>query len=145
MANNTWHSWYDDPEWPYWNDLYNAENYIRDYTYKWSKCRLVSKEKYGTIRYEAVFCPGMRYYNSFCIEMPFMSTNMSYADQKIVKKYYLGNKGESKIVLWRWYNSWLARKWLKFGWWTVKRAAKNAVKLYPQCKAEIEADLCWIL
>jgi hypothetical protein len=52
----TIHMWGDD--WPYWPDLENARIFIYKYVKRYSGCRLMSKEKYGTIRYEYVFPPG---------------------------------------------------------------------------------------
>lgn len=49
------HIWGDD--WPHWKELYEAQDFIYEHTYRWSRCRLSSKEKYGTIRYEYVFPP----------------------------------------------------------------------------------------
>ncbi len=50
-----YHEWGDD--WPYWNELYKAEQYIVKMVYRLSLCRLSSKEKYGTIRYEFLTTP----------------------------------------------------------------------------------------
>ena len=49
------HIWGDD--WPHWNDLYAAEDYIYKLVKLFTRCTLVSKEKYGTIRYEYIFPP----------------------------------------------------------------------------------------
>lgn len=49
------HIWGDD--WKWWKELYDAQQFIYKYTYRWSLCRLCSKEKYGTIRYEFMFPP----------------------------------------------------------------------------------------
>ncbi len=54
------HIWGD--AWPYWNELYQAEDYIQKYVYRYSRCRLSSKEKYGTIRYEFVTPPRWTWY-----------------------------------------------------------------------------------
>ncbi len=47
------HSWNDD--WPYWDDLYVAQDFIKDYVKDNSECHLCCKEKYGSIRYEQVW------------------------------------------------------------------------------------------
>lgn len=58
------HEWGDN--WPYWQELYEAEFYIRNYVYKHSLCRLSSKEKYGTIRYESLTPPKWAWYILDC-------------------------------------------------------------------------------
>lgn len=49
------HEWGDS--WEHWKELYKAENYISNFVYRWSRCILCSKEKYGSIRYEWMFPP----------------------------------------------------------------------------------------
>lgn len=60
-----YHEWNDN--WPYWPMLYKAENFISAFVRKTSPCFLVSKEKYGTVRYEWVFVKGVgaHYKNNF--------------------------------------------------------------------------------
>ncbi len=55
-----YHDWSDD--WPHWKELYAAEEYIGNYVYKYSRCRLSSKEKYGTLRYERIIPPRWCWY-----------------------------------------------------------------------------------
>jgi hypothetical protein len=56
--------WWGD-EWNGWNDLTKAHNYIHRFVRRWSGCYLMSKEKYGTIRYEHIFPPyGSMYYRN---------------------------------------------------------------------------------
>lgn len=60
------HDWGDDWFEQYGDDLYRAQRYIYDFTKRWSLCRLCSKEKYGTIRYEWIFPPyGGIYWNQW--------------------------------------------------------------------------------
>lgn len=46
------HSWGDD--WPHWPDLYKAQEYFRNLYERCTGKRPITKEKYGTIRYEWV-------------------------------------------------------------------------------------------
>ena len=58
-----YHEWGDEDF--DWNSLYEAQSYIFDYVYKYSRCRVITKEKYGTIRYEYIFPPyGTLFYRS---------------------------------------------------------------------------------
>ncbi len=139
-----YHTWGDD--WSHWDELYKAQSYLSKYVYKWSRCRLSCKEKYGTIRYEWMFPPGGRCFNVSSVRVPFVSKDISFTDDhKIIRKYYLGNKGNSRIILWRWVDSWFYRKWEQYGWYILIKAVKNACIKYPNVAAEILSDLIWDL
>ena len=59
------HSWGDDWFEKNGADFFEAQNYIYDFTYRWSRCRLSFKEKYGSTRYEWMFPPqGAIYYRN---------------------------------------------------------------------------------
>ena len=51
-TKDVYHEWGDD--WPYWKDLNEVMDYIWKYVFKRSRCSVIMKEKYGTIRYEWV-------------------------------------------------------------------------------------------
>jgi hypothetical protein len=51
----TYHVWGDD--WPYWDDLKDAEQYISEYVCSRTECGISMKEKYGTLRYEFIWVP----------------------------------------------------------------------------------------
>lgn len=104
------HCWGDEWFNKYGNDLYKAQNFIWDYVKRWSRCNLISKEKYGTIRYECLFPPYSRMYLN------------------------------TRLQRW-WVNeSWLHRKWARFGWYVCARAIKKAIKKWPHLEEELCCD-----
>lgn len=54
------HSWGDEWFEKYGPDLYKAEEFIQRYVKRHSLCTLVSKEKWGTLRYEWILPPPSR-------------------------------------------------------------------------------------
>ena len=50
------HMW-GDP-WPYWKELYSAQDEVVRTVRKYTRCNLISKEKWGCIRFEYMFPPG---------------------------------------------------------------------------------------
>lgn len=67
------HSWNDKWFEKYGDDLYKAQRYVTSQVKKYSACHLMSKEKFGTIRYEWIFPPGgglfyRHWYSRFWIE-----------------------------------------------------------------------------
>lgn len=48
------HTWNDD--WPHWAKLEKAERWINKFYRRMTGKYIISKEKYGTIRYELVYC-----------------------------------------------------------------------------------------
>ncbi len=126
------HSWYEEPPWPHWDELYEAENYIAAYVYKWSRCRLQSKEKWGTIRYEHIWPPCMGR-NGPIIQLPFPLFHkvIIHGDQE--HKY-------PRYVLF-WTSSWLYYKWMRWGDKMLGRAVREACIKFPNVAAEITEDL----
>lgn len=118
------HSWGDD--WPHWNELYTAERYIEDYVYKWSRCKLHSKEKWGMIRYSSINppCKGC----GFTISAPWTKV-VSWSEKPI------------HPILFMWSACWLYHQWKRFGNYIFGRAVRKACKLYPNVVKEITADL----
>lgn len=129
----TYHSYYDQPEWPYWNDLHKAQNFIIDYVYKKSWCRLCCKEKYGTIRYEYVLPPGShgKWLRRLRIKCPLWR-----------KKIVINGKVEyfTRWLLF-WDTSWLYYKWRNYGGKKLKEAVELACIKWPHIKEEIKGDL----
>lgn len=122
------HNWDDD--WPYWNELYAAQNYIIEYVYKHSFCTLWCKEKWGTLRYEHIFAP---WSTKLRIALPFWKRKITLGD----KTLYL-----NRWILF-WDTSWLYRKWCAYGAKQLRIAVKKACTLYPNVQKEIRADLKW--
>lgn len=48
-----WHEWGD--EWPYWGELDRAQEYFCSFYYKCTGKHPITKEKYGTIRFEYTY------------------------------------------------------------------------------------------
>lgn len=139
------HIWGDEWFEKHGNELYAAEEYICKYVKRWSGCILISKEKYGTLRYEWVFPPWTRRGQ---FSLPKWLITCSYVeeyrdDDRVVYglKYELGSGGKSPVIIWRWCDSWLYGKWCKFGEWTLTRAIKKAIIKFPNVKEEILDDL----
>lgn len=124
------HSWNDS--WPHWDELYEAERWIIAYVYKWSRCRLVSKEKWGILCYSYVFPPGNGNWK-LAIKLPW-------------DKYYTtsdGMKHSYTNYLFAWPNCWLYYKWMGFGDWILRRAVRKACIKFPNVVKEITCDLNW--
>lgn len=117
------HYWGDEWFEKYGNDLYEAERYIWRYVRKTTGCILISKEKYGTIRYERIMIPTW-FWRNLRFQVPFVYT-----------KY--GPK------LWFFELSWLGCKWRKLGCLALGRAVKKMIKKYPHLEKELTVDLDW--
>ncbi len=126
------HSWGDD--WPHWNELHEAEKFIGAYVYKWSRCRLQSKEKWGTLRYEHIWPPTYGS-NGPIIPLPFPL----FSKTLIIN----GKEEKFKRFLFFWTSSWLYYKWMKWGDKMLGRAVNKAYKKFPNVIKEIRADLLW--
>lgn len=105
------HNWGDD--WPYWNELYEAQNQIGATLRMLTLCRLICKEKYGSIRYEYILPPGGRLFYS--------------------SKYY-------KLQCW-WNRSILYRYWCHVGWKILVWIVLRKVKKQPYLKDELLEDI----
>lgn len=119
------HIWGDD--WPHWDDLYKAESYISAYVYKYSFCRLMSKEKYGTIRYEYVYPPFSR--KHWRIMVPYFRRHTSLGDFP----YYF----------FYWQTSVLYNAWRWWGYKMLGRAVRKACVKFPNVVKELTDDLEW--
>lgn len=119
------HIWGDD--WPYWDELYKAQTDIWNTVYRWTRCKILCKEKYGEIRYEHMFAPGSRA-NWACVHSPFTSH---------------AKWGDYKRILWMWQSSWFYHTWCWLGWkvlfWKICRILKEK----PYLKDELLADLSY--
>lgn len=122
-----YHDW--DDEWFEKNgdDLYKAQSFVHDYVYKWTRCRLISKEKYGTIRYEWMFAPGTSIRLGFQIILPLFTKETRW--------------GPMPIALFTWNTCWLVRKWNWWGWKTTWKAVQLAVKKWPHIEHELIEDI----
>lgn len=127
---DTMHSSGDD--WPHWNELYEAEDWISAYVYKYSRCKLQSKEKWGSLRYEYVWPLAYRQ-NGPIIHLPFPLFH------RIIKWH--GGEGKLPRYLFYWTNSWLYYKWMKWGNRMLKRAVEKACIKFPNVVTEITEDL----
>jgi len=122
------HCWNDN--WPHWKELYEAEEYIAGYVYKWSRCRLQSKEKWGQLRYEHIWPPSSRL-NGPIVQLPF----------PLFAKTIEGEKFPRYLIYWT--SSWLYYKWMRLGEIVLRRGVKKACKKFPNVVKEITADLNW--
>lgn len=104
------HEWGDG--WPYWDMLHKAHDQIERTFRRLTGCTLISKEKYGTLRYEYILGPG----HSLC----YYDWNVSK-----VKRAALAVSG--------W---WAVRCW-RILWWVIKYYAKK----YPNVKHELYEDI----
>lgn len=108
------HDWFDkDFD---FEELYKAEHWIAKQVKRLSGCYLLSKEKYGTIRYEHIVPPKG-------------------------SPYYLRGRINIGKYMWCWNTCWLYRKWEQFGWFVTKHVVFRAVKKWPHLKDELLEDL----
>ncbi len=128
------HCWGDEWFEKYGDDLYKAHNYISDFTYRWTRCRLCAKEKYGTIRYEWMFPPGGGVFYRYAIWTPWkISTTLTLGGEKHTFP-------PSQKLIWAWNESWLYRRWATFGWYVCGIAIKKAIKRWPYLEVELCSD-----
>lgn len=120
-----YHDWSDEDF--DWKGLNEAQDFIRKYVKTWSRCNVITKEKYGTIRYEWLFPPGGSVRYGFHIKLPYFTRSNKYMDN-------------IPIVLWRWQDSIIYRLWFKLGVYTLNKAVHKAVKKWPHLKDEILED-----
>ncbi len=136
------HTWGDG--WEGWNDLDEAESFIWDYVYKHSWCKLMVKEKYGTLRYSYIFPPKSAIYVRpwTCIRIPFLWKEYNTETKKF---YYTFDKTKWRqgYPIWRWCDSWLHHKWAAYGCKTLDKAIVLACRKWPQCREEIVSDWTW--
>ncbi len=127
----SYHEWGDS--WPHWDELYEAEHWIANYVYTHSLCRLQSKEKYGTIRYEHIWPPAKG--AGPIIKLPFPIFH-----KKII---FGGEIHKFPRYLLFWTSSWLYYKWRSWGDKMLGRAVKKACIKFPNVIKEITEDLNW--
>lgn len=139
----TYHIWGDD--WPYWDDLYEAKNFIVDHVYDKSWCRLCCKEKYGTIRYEFLFPPGGGMLSRYEIRVPFIKKSFDKEHYNKTKRIKFRTSFDLKgsWPIWRWCDSWFYRKWVSFGQRALMEAVRKASEKWPHITKEIRDDLEW--
>lgn len=127
------HTWGDD--WPHWDDLREAEHWIYTKTRHETKCHVIMKEKYGSLRYEHIIPPGGHLMmHKYAIKSPLWTT---VTRGKHTVRY--------KKVLWSWSTSWLYRKWVEWAWKVHIRNVKEAVHHWPHLKEELMDDLYYRL
>jgi hypothetical protein len=107
------HYWGD--EWKYWDLLYKVQADIDYYVFKYSRVRLISKEKYGTLRYEYLFAPPY----SVCYKYP---------------------KGWLNFLERLWRRSCMNRWQLRWACYLVKRRILHNASKYPEIALEILTD-----
>ncbi len=123
------HFWGDEWFEKYGDDLYYAQMDIIKYTKRWSRCQLLSKEKYGTIRYEHILPPG-----GHVVQLKYAI----WAPWKRKSKYI---KGGYRPLLFAWNQCWLYYKWQWFGAYICGKAIQKAVKKYPHLEVELCCDV----
>lgn len=119
----TFHTW--GSGWPHWEELNDAGDYIADYVYRHSWCRLSWKEKWGTLRYEEIYPPAYKNVGPI-ITLPFIKQTIDG------RKY--------PIYLLFWTSSWLYYKWRAYGVKQMRIAIDLACEKFPNVKAEIRED-----
>ena len=92
-------------------ELYKAQQWIVKWVNRLSGCYLMSKEKYGTIRWEHIIPPGSGLCN---LRTP-------------LRRWWVNR-------------SWLHKKWVRFGWWVTIQVIKKAIKKWPDLKSELVVD-----
>ena len=130
------HYWHDSWFEAYGDELYKAERYISDYVYTWSRCRLMSKEKYGTIRYEHIFPP----YGGYYVRPNWIDSFLSIFGKKTITYEVDGNTRSYTTQRYQWHETYLFRIWLRLGKAVLRKAIKNAVILFPNVAKEITED-----
>lgn len=119
----TSHIWGDG--WEYWQELDEALVYIQDYVYKYGRCRLSAKEKYGTLRYEYLYPAGITYWVSWYIPSPFLTKCQM---------------GSYRKCLWSFEGSIFYRLWRFYGKYILNKAINSAILKFPNVRKEILAD-----
>ncbi len=123
----SYHEWGDD--WEHWDKLYEAQNFVCDYVYKWTRCRVICKEKYGSIRWEYIVPPkGSPYFLRGVIRAPW----------KVRGKYI---KEPYHPTLWCWNMSRIYRLWQKLGRIAFAVALVRATGKYWQVQEELTCDV----
>lgn len=120
------HEWGDTFFQRFGKDLYKAEKYIHDYVKRYSLCNLISKEKWGTLRYEYIVPPGGHV--------------MCRVGLRGLFKRKMYNGTWDYPVIWAWNTSLVYRMWQIFGWKMVGRAIKKAAIRWPHLKDELYQD-----
>jgi hypothetical protein len=122
------HYWGDEWFEKYGDDLYEAGAWIATELYRRTRCHLIYKEKYGTLRYEYIIAPGgsvVSYRYPIC--SPFI-TRTPY--------------GNYRKILWAWNTSWIYRKWVQFGNKVLKQLIIHAATIkYPHLFIELTDDI----
>lgn len=125
ISDGPFHTWGNS--WPHWEELYKAEEWIYRYVKKYSLCILISKEKWGSLRYEWVFPPFAR--KQWRIKIPFLKKKTPYGDFP----YYL----------FYWQTSFIYNLWRWWGYKMLNRAVNKACIKFPNVVAELKDDLEW--
>jgi hypothetical protein len=120
------HCWGDD--WPHWNELYAAGDWIERYVYKHSLCKLHWKEKWGQLRYERILPPAYKN-NGPIVKLPF----------PLFYKTIAGKKFPRYLIYWT--ASKLYYMWMRLGERALKKAVKKASKKFPNVVKEIRANI----
>jgi len=119
------HFWGDS--WTHWEDLEKAETYIHNEVYRKTRCYLISKEKYGSIRYQYIVPPkGHACMRKYAVYAPWTRHT---------------RHGSYQPLLFCWNESWLYDKWQAWGWRQTRNAVYRAVLKWPHLKDELLSDL----
>lgn len=111
------HTYYDEPEWPYFGDVENAAHEIGKFCRKWGRMGVTqTKEKWGSCR---IYC--------------FFGW---YQLGEIIYPGYCWRKGWK--ILWKVYlPKWFVKLCIPYQIFTYRLAYKQAIKKYPHIKEEI--------
>lgn len=130
------HTWGDEWFDKYGIKLYAAERYLYKFVKYSTGCSLMSKEKYGTIRYEAIFPPYGAYYRHNNLIDRFLLLFGS----KIIRYSFNGKEFEIVKQRFTWTESFIYRLWFKLGRFSLGIAIKIACIKYPEVKEELLDD-----
>ena len=126
------HMWGDEWFEKYGDDLHAAEDWLHEELKRRTWCTLLSKEKYGTIRYEHVVAPKSSPY--------FISYEISTPLWFFPKKYEWGNLPRWR---WNWSESRICKYWEYRAWKVLWKLVREAVKKWPHLEVELMQDFAW--
>ena len=130
-----YHEWGDEWFEKYGRELGAAERYIGRFVKRWSGCRVISKEKYGTIRYEHIFPP----YGAFFIRDHWINKCLRLLGKTYYSYEVLGETREGFFYT-TWNRTALYYYWSQLGKKVLKIAIHKACKKFPNVKDEILDD-----
>lgn len=121
--------WGDPWSKKYGKDLIDAGTWISTELKRRTWCTLVWKEKYGTLRYEHVICPGGSVYflkNGFSLPLWLFPVRTQHGTYPRA---------------WYWSSSKLAQYWQSRAWHTLWKIIQEATVKWPHIEEELVEDI----